>query len=105
MLTLFIHGPLPHMTYMVIFPIPTSDLPKHCKLKLLVFKTQKSRKSVKKAWFNCLTFSVPPKIILENDERSEVTRVAKGDEFAELKCKAQGDTPITVKWTKVSDRK
>ena len=46
-----------------------------------------------------LNFSVPPKIVFQDNR--DVTRAAKGDESVELRCKAQGDTPITVKWTKV----
>ena len=46
--------------------------------------------------------SVPPKIITNLNDEMSMVRAAKGDREIELKCKAQGDTPITVKWTKVS---
>ena len=48
---------------------------------------------------------MPPKIILDGQATSvddiQLIRSAKGDNNVELKCKALGDTPITVKWTKV----
>ena len=48
---------------------------------------------------------MPPKIILDGKTTSQggtqLIRSAKGDNNVELKCKALGDTPITVKWTKV----
>ena len=52
-----------------------------------------------------LSFLVPPKIILDRElishENTQLIRAAKGKENVELKCHAVGDTPITVKWTKV----
>ena len=51
-------------------------------------------------------FVVPPRIILKADlvdqQNTQLIRVAKGDQNVQLKCQAVGDTPITVKWTKVS---
>ena len=50
--------------------------------------------------------AVPPRIILKADlldqQNTQLIRVAKGDQNVQLKCQAVGDTPITVKWTKVS---
>ena len=50
-------------------------------------------------------FPVAPKIILDREhisqDNTQFIRAAKGDENVQLKCKAVGDTPITVKWTKV----
>ena len=51
------------------------------------------------------TLLVPPKIILDREmishENTQLIRAAKGEKSVELKCHAIGDTPITVKWTKV----
>ena len=51
------------------------------------------------------TLLVPPKIILDRElishENTQLIRAAKGEKSVELKCHAVGDTPITVKWTKV----
>ena len=46
-----------------------------------------------------------PKIILDREhisqDNTQLIRAAKGDQNVQLKCQAVGDTPITVKWTKV----
>lgn len=50
---------------------------------------------------------MPPKIIFDSktgltkeDNITPLARAAKGDQEIELRCKAQGDTPITVTWNK-----